>query len=267
MEQKEYLSEATYQKNKKKITTLALIIFLIGLVIGGGLITFGIIKTNELKAENAAKIDEIKASQSGRTEAQIQTDIDETQAKMEALDTEINNLRSQQQQAFMDNGFDDTYYELDRQINSKENERLTVQRDLSGYKLELQQVEAGFNDHEIEQQEAKNKISESKYVPFYMIGGFVIVAAVMVALVVYMMAKRREIMAFQMQQVMPVAQEGITKMAPTVGKAAGTVMENMGPAASKAMGSIAKDIASGIKEGLRNDPSQDSQDQNKQKQA
>ena len=42
-------------------------------------------------------------------------------------------------------------------------------------------------------------------------------------------------MAFGMQQTMPLAQEGIEKMAPTVGNAAGT---------------IAKDVAAGIKEGI-----------------
>ena len=42
---------------------------------------------------------------------------------------------------------------------------------------------------------------------------------------------KREIVAFQAQQVMPVAKEGIEQMSPTIGKAAG-------------------DIAKGIKEGL-----------------
>lgn len=45
---------------------------------------------------------------------------------------------------------------------------------------------------------------------------------------------RREITAYTTQQVMPLAQEGIDKMAPTIGKAAGT-------------------IAKGIKDGLKDD--------------
>lgn len=48
-------------------------------------------------------------------------------------------------------------------------------------------------------------------------------------------AHRREIIAYTTQQVMPVAQEGIEKMAPTVGNAVGT---------------IGKSIAKGIKEGI-----------------
>lgn len=53
-----------------------------------------------------------------------------------------------------------------------------------------------------------------------------------------MLAKRREIIAFNAQQVMPVAQEGIEKMTPTV---------------ANASSAIAQSIAKGIKEGLSDD--------------
>jgi uncharacterized membrane protein len=53
--------------------------------------------------------------------------------------------------------------------------------------------------------------------------------------VVMFIAHRREITAYATQQVMPLAQEGIEKMAPTLGDAAGT---------------IGKSIAKGIKEGI-----------------
>lgn len=49
------------------------------------------------------------------------------------------------------------------------------------------------------------------------------------------LAHRREITAYTTQQIMPLAQEGIQKMAPTVGNA---------------MGTIGKELAKGIKEGL-----------------
>ena len=68
-----------------------------------------------------------------------------------------------------------------------------------------------------------------------MIGGFIILASGGIAFAIFMFAKRREILAFTAQQVMPVAQEGIEKMAPTIGNAAGT---------------IGKGIAKGIKEGI-----------------
>lgn len=56
--------------------------------------------------------------------------------------------------------------------------------------------------------------------------GLIVVGAILM-----FVAHRREIKAYTVQQVMPVAQEGIEKMAPTIGKAAG-------------------EIAKGIKQGL-----------------
>lgn len=53
--------------------------------------------------------------------------------------------------------------------------------------------------------------------------------------IVMFIAHRREITAYTAQQVMPIAQEGIQKMAPTVGNA---------------MGTIGKELAKGIKEGI-----------------
>lgn len=53
--------------------------------------------------------------------------------------------------------------------------------------------------------------------------------------IVMFIAHRREITAYTAQQVMPVAQEGIQKMAPTVGSA---------------MGTIGKELAKGIREGI-----------------
>ena len=58
----------------------------------------------------------------------------------------------------------------------------------------------------------------------------------MIPLMTFTIAFRREMLAFQTQQVMPVAQEGIEKMTPTVGNAAGE---------------IAKGVTKGIKEGLK----------------
>ena len=60
-------------------------------------------------------------------------------------------------------------------------------------------------------------------------------------------SKRRNIMAYTMQQTMPVAQEGIEKMAPTIGKAGASIAKEMAPI----YGEIAKEIGKGIKEGMQ----------------
>ena len=71
------------------------------------------------------------------------------------------------------------------------------------------------------------------------IGGFLTTPGLfltVVGLIVrFVIGNRREITAYTTQQVMPVAQEGIEKMAPTVGNAVGT---------------IGKELAKGITEGI-----------------
>ena len=62
-------------------------------------------------------------------------------------------------------------------------------------------------------------------------------------------SKRRNIMAYTMQQTMPVAQEGIEKMAPTIGKAGASIAKEMAPV----YGEIAKEIGKGIKEGMKDE--------------
>lgn len=77
---------------------------------------------------------------------------------------------------------------------------------------------------------AKNSVSDFS-ISVKIIGG---VATCMISFSIYMVAKRRNIFAFQAQQVIPVAKESIEEMAPTIGSAAG-------------------EIAKGIKKGLKDD--------------
>lgn len=62
----------------------------------------------------------------------------------------------------------------------------------------------------------------------------IIVFSVAISLSIFLFANQREITAFQVQQNMPIAQEGIDKIAPT-------------------MGNAAKEIAKGVKEGMKDD--------------
>ena len=71
-------------------------------------------------------------------------------------------------------------------------------------------------------------------IPFYMIGVFVIVVSFMISGSIFMVTKRREMLAFHAQQIMPIAQEGMQKMSDTM---------------SKASGDMAREITKGIEEG------------------
>ena len=95
--------------------------------------------------------------------------------------------------------------------------------------------------------------SESTRMLLIFPGIFITLVGCMVRFIV---ANQRSIMAYQAQQVMPVAKEGIEKMAPSVGVVAKEVAKGVGESAEEiapAAGAVAKEIAKGIKEGLKED--------------
>lgn len=102
------------------------------------------------------------------------------------------------------------------------------------------------------------------HIPLIMIGFFVTVVSLMAKFMLFSVTHRREIAAYTAQQVMPLAQEGIEKMAPTVGKAGRAVFEEIAPAVTEVgkkmakemapvYGEMAKEISKGIKEGLKDE--------------
>ena len=90
----------------------------------------------------------------------------------------------------------------------------------------------GFSDkyYELDSQLNKGEFS----VPFFILGGFIIIASCMISGSIFLSTKKREMLAYQTQQIRPVAQEGIEKMAPSAGI-------------------VAKEIVKGFKEGLSDD--------------
>lgn len=244
MEDKKYLNEETFQKNKKKITKVALIVLIVGVVIGLGLIITGLILSHNATGINIDINSEQENSETLRDESEVQADINTIQPKINSLNSEILALELELLDIQMSEGMTDNYYTKQQEKESKETELLNLNDKLKKYKNELSKIQSNNNDDnmngQIEQFEnifntTSNKISKSRYIPFYMFGAFVIIASCMISLSIYMFAKRREIMAFTTQQVMPVAKEGIDEMTPTVGSAVGT---------------IGKELAKGIKDGL-----------------
>ena len=67
--------------------------------------------------------------------------------------------------------------------------------------------------------------------------------------ITYLSTKQREILAYHAQQVMPVAKEGMEKVAPTLGKVGASIAKEMAPV----YGDIAKEISKGIKDGLKDE--------------
>lgn len=189
MDKKEYLNEERYQKTKGKIKYIILVIFIIGLALGGFLIYKGVSSTNisskaELKAELEEKKAELEEKGIVYNPFATYTDKEEYDLKIitEALDPSFNNC-----------SFDE-------------------------YKN---------NDLTKEYCSANSATSNFSKMSYLMFGGFVIIASCILCGGLYLnLVKRREILAYTAQQVMPVAQEGIEKMAPSIGKVAGEIAKN-----------------------------------------
>lgn len=235
-EKKEFLTEENYEKGKKTLKTIALVVLIVGLLIGGSLITVGIIKTSK---EETINVDLSGGNKNtSRTEEEIQIDIDSIQSQIDDIDTTITKLEREKIKVFQeDMGFSDRYYDLDDQIKEKGKENSKLQSQLSDYKSELFKVK--YNGYTSNMDDvangifntAINGINKAKYAGYYMGGGFVIFVTLMISGSLYLISKRREITAFTVQQTMPLAKEGIEKMAPTVGGAV-------------------KEVTKGVKEGL-----------------
>ena len=271
---KEFLTEENYERGKKKIKTIALVILIVGVLIGGSLIVTGLVKQGQTNSEYSEESKNNKKEQLEKEKQKLTQELDAEKLslltskttlenKIKPVEDEIKKLEREKTDVFMNGGFSDRYYEIEDKIEdlkestkSDENSLGVIEDALDesfdhcsfpeaknntytskycSLKNQVAKKDAEIADLDLEFSDFNKEFNSFDSIPFYMIGGFIIVASGMISFAIFMFAKRREIMAFTAQQVMPVAQEGIEKMAPTVGNA---------------MGTIGKEIAKGIKEGI-----------------
>lgn len=196
MSENKYLNEEKYQKAEKSITLIAILVLVIGLGIGGFLIYKGIAKPGTSKVEELKVVLETKKSE------------------LESKGVKFSEFSKYS---------DGEAYDL---------------------KIITKALDPSFNNCAFDEYKnnsitkeycaAKNGTGEFASIGSIMIGAFICIATCMISSFIFMIAKRRHILAFQAQQVMPVAKEGINEMAPTIGNVAG-------------------EIAKGIKKGLKDD--------------
>ena len=208
MEDKKYLNEEKYQKVVKKLSKISIVILILGLLIGGGLIAYGFFKSNEKTTPAVVKEEE-------KSEEDIK-------AEIQALENEIAPLEAKKAEEFTQNGFSEEYYRLSNQIEEKDIK-------LGSLRVGSFEESKVFEDFK---EESDSIVKKVKYSPFYMIGGFILFASLIASFMIFIFSKRRDITAFSVQQSMPVAKEGLEKMAPTLGE-------------------VGKEIAKGIKEGTK----------------
>lgn len=181
-------------------------------------------------------------------EKEMQATENEIQVQIDKLNKDLTTLKVEQNEEFHKNGFSEKYYSLENDMNKKEAEMKELKSQTKTEKNDIRVIENALDEsfdycafHEAKNNSyttkycsLKNKIDSFHSIPYYMFGGFIIIASCMITGSIYMNAKRREMLAFTLQQVMPVAQEGIDTMAPTIGN-------------------VAKEITKGIKEGIKDD--------------
>lgn len=270
MQKQEFLNEENYQRSKKKIASIALIILIAGILLGGSLITVGLVKQGKINDQYSEGSKLAKAEQL-ETEKQLliqdleiekQTLISAKATLKDKIKPVEEQIKKLEREPFT--GFNDAYYaredkidELEESIKSDKtsinviddalddsfnhcsfydakNNAYTAKYCSLKQQVEHKKSEIAGLDYEFS--DSKKKSASHGNIPFYMFGAFMIITSGMISLSVYIVSKRRELLAFTAQQVMPVAQEGIEKMAPTIGNA---------------MGTMGKEIAKGIKEGLK----------------
>lgn len=216
----EYLNEESYESGKSKLKIIICVIVLIGLAIGGGLIYLGINRTNPARIEsltnelNVAK-EELVTLKKSLTEKNKPT---------------TDQIKKLEREPFR--GFTDDYYEKQDQIaelkESIKEDTKTID-DINyvfehgctfNHNTNLNKYCDLYNTLE----RANNKTYS---IPFYMFGGFIIVAVLMSIIPFIFMLKGREITSFVTQQGLPIAKESVEKMGPSVAKMAKDIKDKI----------------------------------------
>lgn len=208
--EKQYLNEENYQKANQKIKKVALIILILGLLIGGGLIAFGAIKQIE-----ANKINEERAA---AAQAKVDADIAAAKTRLDEIKKEVATLEAEESAKELECD------SLDMMADGWFAERNKCQQEVSA-------IRSKINDLDMEQFELENDEytvyydmeQPIKYVPFYMFGAFCIIGGAMIGGAIWIITKRRAIRAYSAQQTLPVNKEIINEYSDPIADAAGKV--------------------------------------------
>lgn len=189
MDEKKYLNEEKYQKTEKGITVFAILILVVGLLIGGFLIYRGIAKP--------------------------------ATSKVDVLEKNLEEKRNE----LISKGIE--YDKSSKYTDGEKYDLYIITKALDPSFQYCKFDECKNNSITKEYCAAKNSISEFSNRTSIMFGAFICIATFMIFVSVLTFAKRRHILAFTTQQTMPVAKEGIDEMAPTIGNAAGEIAKGI----------------------------------------
>lgn len=186
MRKKEYLDEKKFQKTKAGLLKKARMVLLLGLLIGGGLIGFGIYNKITHKQDDSEKI------------SVINNEIDEINYEIDEKNRELNVLKNQEE---------DSSFEI-----------LILEEEIRQLKRVLSQKKNSINDFSNSNFDHGSLFEKFFSTALIMFGGVIVLFSIIISLAIKLFANSREITAFQAQATLPVVQEGMEEMGPTVGK-------------------------------------------------
>lgn len=219
MDNNKFLNEKKYQNTKTIFIILAILILIIGFVVGGLIIKKGLNKKNDIYNKYT---EENKQAQIVSLNVQIKI----AKSSLESKKAELIAQGLQPSSNYEDNESYNLYI-INNVLNPSfnrcsfdeyKNNELTSQ-----YCNLIKQLE----DTEKLDIKYKRKSESFSCIPYYMVGTPIILFSIIISISLFLIAKRREIIAFQAQQAMPVVKEGIEEISPALGKAAKDVINNI----------------------------------------
>ena len=256
MKSKERLSEEKYQKKKRKIMIVSLMIFIIGLLIGGSLILIGIMRkndiTNQYSENNKKGIEEnikhekenLKTKKEEQTRKR-KTNLNEEKKLLETKKAELEkkgikyDLFTQYTDgeaydlkiitevldpsflfcafdAYKNNSLTTNYCALINNVDTTSKDIKTIDNVLNSnfnYCMLDEYVDNPLTNkyctylkEDAKLTNVNKNIETIKFIPYYVTGGFVIVITIALAFIFYLIAKRRDIIAFSIQQMKPIVE-------------------------------------------------------------
>lgn len=230
------ISEERYHKSNQKIKLVAIIVLVVGLLLGGGLITVGIINSNninkEYSNENKINVENELSNEKLIIERKI-SDLKEKGIVYDSFakytDGEKYDLK------IMTNALDPSF----DYCSFKEYVKNSLTSKYCSLRNKTEELDSDFN----------RSFDSYKVIPFFMFGGFIIIVALMISGSIFLITKRRSFLAYGVSQVLPIAEEGMEKIAPTISNVATKITKDMAPV----YGEVAREISKGIKEGLKDE--------------
>ena len=265
----QYLNEEKYKKINSKISLISKIILVVGFAIGITLISIGVVIKSNVNNENRKIESEIKEDAKKSLEKdnnsikELEKEIELLKEKKSSLEDEVEKLQDDKSIAFeKERGFGNDYKRIDKEINKKQNEIFNLKQQINEKDREKFRLNANLSSYDEgsinSKYYSKKKIEPVTVYACFGLGGMAIFMGIAFSLSALLISKRREILAYQTQQMMPIAKEGIKEMGPTMGQVAGEMMKDVAPAYKEMTktivpiyGEIAREVGKGVSEGIK----------------